>query len=322
MDIFYLLLGLLFTVFAANWLVDGASSLARTFNIPDLIIGLTIVAFGTSAPELTVNMIASYSGNTEIAIGNILGSNIFNVFLILGISSIIYPITVQSNSVWIEIPLSLLAALMVAFCANDILLDGAKVSQLTRIDGLVFLGFFAVFMYYTVYMAKGSTEVLDREKAEEMPLWKSSGLIIVGLVGLFFGGKFMVEGAIGIAHFVGLSESVIGLTIVAAGTSVPELATSITAAYKKNSDIAIGNVVGSNIFNIFFILGLSSIISPLPFVANTVLDYSNIDIYMTIFSSIVLFTFVFTGRGRMISRIEGVVLTSIYIAYVVYLIMR
>lgn len=313
MSILFVILGTALTIFASGWLVDGASALAKRFNIPDLIIGLTIVAFGTSSPELTVNIFAAMSGKTEIAIGNILGSNIFNVFFILGIAAVIYPVAVQRNSVWIEIPLSLLAAIVVGICANDIWLDGATKSQLTRIDGLVFLCFFAVFMYYTVNVALKSNES-SPEEIHKMPLAKSILFIVGGLVGLFFGGKFMVDGAIDMAQYFGLSESVIGLTIVAAGTSMPELATSAMAAYKKNSDIAIGNVVGSNIFNIFFILGISSLIFPLPF-----RPADNEDILMTLFSSILMFVFVFTGKGRKINRWEGIVMMVIYVIYVVYL---
>ncbi|TAD99159.1 MAG: sodium:calcium antiporter, partial [Bacteroidetes bacterium] len=276
---------------------------------------LTIVAFGTSAPELTVSIYASLSGSTEIAIGNVVGSNIFNTLLILGVAAVIYPVTVQSNSVWIEIPLSLLAAVVLGVCANDMLIDGAEKSMISRIDGIVLLGFFAVFMYYTFYSAKNGAEPPVSDK-ESMPIWKIVVFVVFGLVGLVAGGMLMVEGASAIAKSFGISESIIGLTIVAAGTSMPELATSAAAAYKKNSDIAIGNVVGSNIFNVFFILGTSATISPLPYQPKT----SNVDVMLAVVSSILLFAFVFIGKGRKINKVEGGIFISLYIIYVAYLI--
>ncbi|TAE74680.1 MAG: sodium:calcium antiporter [Bacteroidetes bacterium] len=327
-------IGVVLTVIGSNILVDGASAIAKKFNISDLIIGLTIVAFGTSSPELAVNIMSSISGKTDIAIGNILGSNIFNVFIILGIAAVIYPVRVQSASVWIEIPMSLLAALMVGVMANDIFFDGGfgnksnavTMNVITRTDALTLLGFFVVFMYYTVYASRNTQEDLKDELSKEthgelegkalMSSGKATLFIIGGLVALYFGSDWLVQGAIIIAKSAGLSDAIIGLTIIAAGTSVPELATSATAAYKKNSDIAIGNVVGSNIFNIFFILGVSGLINPLPFNSPT----AAVDISMTILSSIMMFTFTLAGKGRMISKGEGSVLIGIYIAYVAYLI--
>ncbi len=327
-------IGVVLTVIGSNILVDGASAIAKKFNISDLIIGLTIVAFGTSSPELAVNITSSISGKTDIAIGNILGSNIFNVFIILGIAAVIYPVRVQSASVWIEIPMSLLAALVVGVMANDIFFDAGfgdrgniiTKNVITRTDSLILLCFFAVFMYYTVYASRNTQEDLKDELGKEMhndlakkdlmSSGKATLFIIGGLVCLYFGSDWLVIGAVKIAKVAGLSDAIIGLTIIAAGTSVPELATSATAAYKKNSDIAIGNVVGSNIFNIFFILGLSGLINPLPFSSPTAL----VDILMTILSSIMMFTFTLAGKGRMISRGEGIILIVIYLAYLSYLI--
>jgi cation:H+ antiporter len=321
-----IVIGTLFTLIGSNMLVDGASAIAKRFNISDLIIGLTIVAFGTSSPELTVNILSALNGNTEISIGNALGSNIFNVFIILGVAAVIYPVRVQSASIWIEIPLSLLAALILGVAANDIYFDGASKNVLTRTDALSFLGFFAVFMYYTVYAARNTGEDLKDELGKEMheelasvkvmTIEKAGLFVVGGLLGLYFGSTWMVDGAVTIATKIGLSKDVIGLTIIAAGTSVPELATSATAAYKKNSDIAIGNVVGSNIFNIFFILGITGTIKELPFTSATAL----IDILMTILASVLMFTFTLVGKGRMISRPEGACLIVIYIVYVGYLI--
>lgn len=311
----YLLLvsGLVLLIFASEWLVSGASSLARKLKIPDLVIGLTVVAFGTSSPELVVNVIASFNGNTDIAIGNVLGSNIFNILLILGVTAVVMPVSVKNNTVWKEIPMSLLAVLMLAFMANDRLIDGGITNQISRIDGLVLLGFLSVFMTYTLVIAKQSGSPMEVTDVN-YPVFRSVVLVVLGLAGLFFGGKFLVTGAVGIARGFGISESVIGLTVVAAGTSLPELATCIAAARKNNSDIAIGNVVGSNILNIFLILGLSATIRPLPFNPGL-----NTDILVTIGATLLMFLFVFLGKGRKISRAEGAVFIGIYIIYSVYL---
>lgn len=311
----YLLLagGLILLIFASNWLVDGASSIARRFNISDIVIGLTVVAFGTSSPELTVNLIASFNGNTDLAIGNILGSNIFNILVILGVTAMVLPVTVKNNTVWKEIPFSLLAILTVAVIANDMLIDGASKNEISRIDGLVLLGFFSIFMAYTFILAKQSGPLREAEEVK-LTVPKSILFVLMGLVGLFLGGRFLVNGAVDIARSIGLSESVIGLTIVAAGTSLPELATSITAAMKKKSDIAIGNVVGSNIFNIYMVLGVSATIRPLPFNS-----HSNFDIMTTIVATLLMFMFVFLRKGRRIDRVEGLFLFMVYIAYTVYL---
>jgi len=217
----------------AGWLVDGASSIARRFNVSDLVIGLTVVAFGTSSPELFVNIIASLKGNTEIAIGNVLGSNIANTFLILGIASIIYPLTVGKGTVWKEIPLSLLAAIVLGILANDQLIDKREFSVLTRIDGLVFLSFFAVFMYYSVTIAKKIKGVEEYVPAKEHRFVKALLLIVFGLLGLTIGGQWIVDGAVYMALSFGMSQSLAGLTIVAIGTSLPELATSAVAAKKR-----------------------------------------------------------------------------------------
>jgi cation:H+ antiporter len=312
----YLLItgGLLLLIFGSNWLVDGASSLARKLNISDIVIGLTVVAFGTSSPELVVNLIASFNGNTDIAIGNILGSNIFNILAILGITALFLPVAVKNNTVWKEIPFSILAIVIVAFMANDIMIDGQTKNMISRVDGMVLLGFFSIFLAYTFVLAKQTGPLMEVEKVK-MSVPKSGLYVITGLVGLFFGGRFLVMGAVDIARTLGMTESVIGLTVVAAGTSLPELATSITAALKKNSDIAIGNVVGSNIFNVFFILGTSAVIRPLPFSMS-----SNFDIITVLVASLLMFLFVFIGKGRKIDRLEGTFFLILYVAYAVYLV--
>ena len=308
-------LGFVLLIKGADWLVDGASAIARRFNVSDLVIGLTVVAFGSSTPELFVNIIASARGNTDIAIGNVLGSNIANIFLILGVSSVIYPLAVTKGTVWKEIPFSLLAAIVLLSMANDQILDRADASVLTRIDGLIFLCFFVIFIYYTFSIAE-RVEGMEAHVPARQYGWLRSLLgIIAGLAGLTIGGKWIVDGAIVLATKLGMSESVIGLTIVAVGTSLPELATSAVAAYKKNPEIAVGNVVGSNIFNIFFVLGISAIIRPLPFQTK-----NNVDIAVVIFTSLMLFFFMFTGEKRSLDRWEGIVCLILYFGYVAFLI--
>ncbi|MDY0102982.1 MAG: calcium/sodium antiporter [Lentimicrobium sp.] len=314
MSVVIFIIGLVLLILGSNWLVDGASSVARRFNISDLVIGLTIVAFGTSSPELVVNLIASFNGNTDIAIGNVIGSNVFNILVILGLTALVAPVAVKSTTTWKEIPFSILAVFVMAVMANDILLDGYSVAEISRIDGIVLLSFFLIFMAYTFALAKHSDPLFEAPPAK-MGLPKSILFILLGLVGLFFGGKFIVDGAIDIARALGISEAVIGLTVVAAGTSMPELATSVVAAFKKNSDIAIGNVVGSNIFNIFLVLGLSATIRPIPFNVK-----SNVDLMFLLAISILMLIFVFVGKGRKISRLEGGFFFATFVAYTWYLI--
>jgi cation:H+ antiporter len=312
----YLLLasGFFALILGAHWLVDGASSIAKRFKISNLVIGLTVVAFGTSSPELFVNLIAAFRGSTDIAIGNIIGSNIFNVFFILGISAIIYPLTVHSNTVWKEIPMSLLAAVLIGISANDKIIDRASYSAITRSDGLAFIAFFIIFMYYTYGVARQGNNA-GHVEVKELSALKSTVFILIGLTALVVGSDWIVSGAVSIAKALGVSETTIGLTIVAAGTSLPELATSAVAAYKRNADIAVGNIVGSNIFNAFFILGLSSVIREIPFDPS-----QNLSVGMNVLASMLLFLFVFVGRGRQIDRREGVLFVMIYILYISYLV--
>ncbi|MFN4234946.1 MAG: calcium/sodium antiporter [Bacteroidia bacterium] len=314
------IVGLALLIKGADWLVDGASSLAKSFKISDLIIGLTIVSFGTSAPELFVNVYASYVGNTDITIGNILGSNIANILLILGVSSIIYPLAVQKNTTWKEIPFSLLAAIMVAVMAADFYLDNNPISAITRSEGIALLAFFFIFIYYVFETSKkeqaeSTLNTSDETSNQKQPVLKSILFIIIGLIGLSLGGKWIVDGAVSIATSFGVSQSLIGLTIVAVGTSLPELATSAIAAYKKNADIAVGNVVGSNIFNIFWILGVSSVINIIPFN-----DKNFIDVAMTILTSLLLFIFMFIGKKHMLQRWQGLLFLTLYVLYILYLV--
>lgn len=307
--------GFILLIKGADLLVDGSASIAKKLKISSIVIGLTIVAFGTSAPEFVVNIFASIQGNTEIAIGNILGSNIANILLILGVSAIIFPLVSKKNTVWKEIPLSLLAAILLGVMVNDTRIDGNSFSGLTRIDGIIFLAFFIIFLYYTFGISKVTGET-EGEEIKELSYSKSILFIIFGLLGLILGGKWIVDGAIKIAELFGVSQSLIGLTVVAVGTSLPELATSAIAAYKKQTDIAIGNVVGSNIFNIFWILGFSSLIRPLPFSVN-----SDLDIIMTILASVILFSVMFIGKKQTIQRWQGGAMVLIYISYVVFLVL-
>ena len=304
------IIGFVLLIQGANYLVEGASLIARRFHISDLVIGLTVVAFGTSTPELFVNIVASLKGNTDIAMGNILGSNIANILLILGVSSIVYPLMVSKGTVWKEIPFSLLAVIVLAIMANDQLIDGAPHSALTRIDGIILLFFFFIFIYYSISIATQIDGMETHLPTQQRPLAKSLIMIVSGLAGLTLGGKWIVDGAVHLAGRFGMSESLIGLTIVAVGTSLPELATSAMAAYKRNVEIAVGNVVGSNIFNIFFVLGISAVVKPLPFQAR-----SNLDIGIVILSSLLLFSSMFTGKRRSLDRWEGLVFLVLYACY-------
>jgi cation:H+ antiporter len=317
LDFIWMLFGFVLVIKGADFLVDGSTSLARKLSVSDLVIGLTIVAFGTSLPELSVNIFASVKGSTDIAIGNILGSNIANILLILGISGIIYPLVVTKGTVWKEIPLSLLAAILVGILVNDRLIDNAEDSMLTRIDGLVLLSFFVIFLYYSFGIARHFevSEVPLSQKSHS--LRKISLMVAAGLAALILGGKFVVDGAVGLAVALGISQSTIGLTIVAVGTSLPELATSAMAAYKKNPEIALGNIVGSNIFNVFFILGVSSLVRPLPFGTE-----HNLDIGVLILASVLLFVFMFTGKRRKLDRWEAGLFLVMYAAYIFFVITK
>ena len=329
----FIVVGFSLLIKGADWLVDGASSIARKLGISNLVIGLTVVSFGTSAPELVVNIFASFRGSAEIAIGNIVGSNISNTLLILGLTAAIIPLTVQKSTVFKEIPFCLLASLILFIMANDLLIDHYSISELSRSDGFAFLGFFIIFLYYTFGIRKqgqpenGNEE--EKQKVVKTSLWIPGWEIFGGLIGLSIGGEFAVRGAIDIAEILGLSEAFIGLTIVALGTSLPELTASLVAAFKKMPDISVGNIVGSNIFNIFWILGLSSIIRPLPFHPEI-----NFDLLVVIASTLALFVFIHTGKlprrllfwrqreGHMISRWEGIALLTSYFAYIGYISFR
>lgn len=313
-EILFLLLGFVALIFGATKLVDAASGLASKMGVPSIVIGLTIVAFGTSAPELVVNVFAATKGSTELVLGNVLGSNIFNVLAILGVSALIAPLSVKTSTTWIEIPLSLLAAVTVFVIAADVFLDKATINIISRSEGVVLLLFFLIFLVYNLVVAKGGGAEEEIEtKNYSIPmavLW-----IVVGLAGLIIGGRLIVTSAVSIAESIGLSERVIGLTVVSIGTSLPELATSIIAVRKKNVDLAIGNVVGSNIFNIFLILGVSGIIAPI-----SINPASYFDILVNILAGLLLFIFIFTGKGRQLERWEGIIFLMLFVGYISYLI--
>lgn len=315
MDILLLVGGLLLILLGANGLTDGAASVAKRFNIPSIVIGLTIVAFGTSAPELTVSVSSALKGNADISIGNVVGSNTFNALMIVGCTAMFAPIVVTRNTLIKEIPLCILSSIVVLIIGNDAFLDKGAENIISTTDGLILLCFFIIFLSYTFAIAAGGNQQDGEDEIKQLPVWRSTLYIVAGLAALIFGGSLFVDGACGIARSLGVSESVIGLTLVAGGTSLPELATSIVAALKKNPEIAIGNVIGSNLFNVFFVLGCSASITPL-----RMGGIQNLDLYVLLGASILLWIFgVFFGK-RIITRIEGSILIICYVAYTVYLI--
>ncbi|MFC1788223.1 calcium/sodium antiporter [Patescibacteria group bacterium] len=299
-NILLLIAGFILLIYGADYLVKGSSSFAKRLGVRSFVIGLTVVAFGTSAPELIVNLFSAGTGSEGLAIGNIFGSNISNTLLILGVTAFIAPVAVAKGTVWKEIPLSLLAAIVVVILGSDTLIDRVGPDVLTRIDGLVLIIFFVIFMYYSFGLTKA-----EGERGEHIALfskWKTVFFIFGGIAGLFIGGKLIVDSAVVIALSFGISQHLVGLTIVAIGTSLPELATSVVAALKKNTDLAIGNVVGSNIFNIFFVLGITATAFPLPYSEKAFQDG-----LMLILVSAVLFIGMFIGRRDLLNREKGVV---------------
>lgn len=305
-DSLLILAGFILLIFGANFLVDGSSGLAKRFNVSNLIIGLTVVAFGTSAPELVINVFAAINpGTTDIALTNIIGSNMINTYVILGVAALIFPIVSQKSSRRFEIPLGILAPAVVLLLS----LNGT----LSRTDGFVLLAFFAWFMISNVSKAIRHPEEEQAEDYKPVKIWKALLMIAGGLVALTGGAQLIVPAATNIAASFGISQSIIGLTIVALGTSLPELATSVVAAFKKNSDIALGNVIGSNIFNIFMILSVSSIIRPLP-------AYNGMtwDLIITTGGSILLLLFVYTNKERSVKRWAGALFLAIYASYLIW----
>ena len=319
LDLFYFVIGIVLIIAGANYLTEGASALARRFGVSPLVVGLTIVAFGTSTPELIVSLLSALKGNSDIAMGNVVGSNIFNVLVIGGITALVAPITVTRSTVRREIPLMLLASLVLSVMALDRVFAGTGATEniLSRSEGIVLLCFFLIFLTYTFAIAKGDPSDPHTAPAptKHYPLWLLVVFIIGGLGGLVLGGELFVDAASSIARTLGMSEGFIGLTIVAAGTSLPELATSVAAALKKEPEIAVGNIVGSNIFNVFFILGTTATVTPIRIGGVSTLDF----LVMT-FSAILLYVFAVLFGQRVIKRAEGAVLVLCFVLYTAYLI--
>ncbi len=304
--------GFAMILLGANFLVDGGSALGRRFRIPDIVIGLTIVSFGTSAPEMAISIMASAKGITDLAVSNVVGSNIFNTFMIIGVAALFYPIRVKKNTLTLEFPGSMIASLLLLVFAVYITFTGEPRS-LSFIDGMIFLALFLGFLFYTYKISQNQQDIIEVPK-RAFKLSTALLLLFAGLILLFAGGRLVVDGSIKIAASFGIPERIIGLTIVAVATSLPELVTSAVAALKRNSDIAIGNALGSNIFNIFLVLGVSALVRPLP--ANEM----GIDIWVAILSNllIVVFVLVFSPKLRIISRWQGGTLVLLYLVYVLY----
>ncbi len=320
-NVLLVILGFILLIKGADFLVNGASSLAKRFNVSDIAIGLTVVAMGTSAPELVVNLIAgserAVDGGNDVVFGNIIGSNIFNIFLILGVSSVIYPLTVQRNALWKEIPYSLVATFVFFILVNDVLFFGASSNTLTSVDGMILLAMFATFLIYIFLNLQRNPE----GELEDILMYgsiKTTIMIVLGIAGLVFGGQMIVDNAVTIAEKFNVSQKLIGLTILAAGTSLPELATSAVAAFHKKSDLAVGNIVGSNIFNLLLVLATTAL-------AHKSLGYNdvlNIDLFIVMIGTFMLFIFMFTLNKYKLDRAEGMVYLIGFAAYLYYLFTR
>lgn len=323
LSIVYLVLGLVLILVGANALTDGASAIARRWGISELVIGLTIVAFGTSAPELVITVVSAAQGNTELALGNVVGSNIFNILVIIGVTSMIKPMHIGSSVMTNELPMVLLSSLAILIMGNSIELDGSQESVLTRTDGLILLLFFAIFMRYTFSQARHPCADQENmpsgepEKAKGMGLLKAWIWLLGGLGMLIFGGDKFVDGASAVARAMGVSDAVIGLTIVSIGTSLPELATSVTAAIKGQPGIALGNVIGSNIFNVFFVGGVGAVVRPLQFGS-----IGNVDLLVLTGASLLFWLFGRIIGHNTITRGEGALLFLCYVGYMVWLVVN
>ena len=315
-DALLLLFGLVLLLVAADLLVKGASSVAARHSVSPLMIGLTVVSFGTSMPEMLVSFIAGMRGSADLAVANVLGSNIFNVLVVLGVACLINPLKVQTSTVVSEIPFSLSAAILLGFLANAALFSTGPELSISRLDGFILLGFFLLFMLYIFSISRAASED-DSGSPPAGSYLGSIAFILIGVAGLFLGGKWAVDGAVALAGQWGVDDAMIGLTIVAVGTSLPELAASAMAAYRKETDIAVGNVVGSNIFNILWILGVTASIRPLPFSA-----ISNVDIVMVIVATLLILLAIASTRAAGITRPWGAVFIAVYVAYMAYVIQR
>jgi cation:H+ antiporter len=312
-----LIIGFALLIKGADFFVEGSSKIAQALHVSPLLIGLTIVAFGTSSPEATVSIVAALEGSAGVAMGNVVGSNIFNITLVVGLTALLNPLKVENETIRKEIPFTLLASMALLILVSDIWLQSLSENIITRSDGLILLLFFAVFLYYIFEVARNSRDMVKEAQSSSEPVsWgKNILLTIGGLAAIIFGGDIVVNNATKIALAFGMSETLVGLTIVAVGTSLPELITSITAAIKKQSDIAIGNIVGSNIFNILFVLGTASVISPLAVDGQIITDV----LLMIILTGLLL---IFSRTNFKVGKFEGIFLVIAYIAYVAFIIMR
>lgn len=299
-----LIVGLALIIFGADALVDGASGIARKFNVSEFVIGLTIVGFGTSCPELVVSLTGALSGSADIAIGNVVGSNIFNTLLILGVTALIAPIAITNENRLRDIPITILVTL-------TFILFGLFNKDISRLEGIIFLLMFAAYMYMCFKLDKGDTEEV---KAKQMKLFTAILMTLAGLAGLIFGGKLFVNSATDIAHSLGVSDKFIAITLLAGGTSLPELATCAVAAFKGKGQLALGNILGSNIFNILLILGCSATVTPLSFNA---MNY--VDLGVLLLSAFAVFTSAYVGKRDKIDRLDGALFLIIEIAYLVFL---
>lgn len=318
LDITLLVVGLVLILAGANYMTDGAAALAKRMGMSDFMVGLTVVSMMTSAPELMVSITSAINASTSMAIGNIVGSNIFNILIIIGVCAMIKPIKVTDGIMVNEIPLVILSSVVLLTMGSAPILDGGPMT-LTRVDGILLLLFFIIFMRYTIGAAKKARKddptAEEGEKKITMPLWKALAALLGGLAGLVFGGEWFVDGASGLAKAIGWSESLIGLTILAAGTSLPELATSAVAAARGFSGICLGNVIGSNIFNIFFVLGCTSTVMPLQFG-----NINGLDLLVLTGASVLFWATGWFFGHRTIKRSEGAMMVTLYIAYIAYLI--
>ncbi len=314
----FLLVGFVALIKGADLLVTGGSAIAKHFKISNLVIGLTIVAFGTSAPEFVVTFFAALTGSSDLAISNIVGSVVTNVLLGLGIAAIIFPLAVNKGTVWKEIPFSLLAIVALIFLVNDSWVKFGGIDQLSWVDGVILILFFAIFLYYTYGLTKGEkANDDDIVKVKEISTGKATVYVLLGVVALFIGGKWIVDNAIIIAQSLGVSETLIGLIVTGPGTSLPELAATAMAAKRRNVEMAVGGIVGSNIFNIFWILGVSAVVGPLMY--DSVM---NVDLSLILFASFLLFITLFVGKKHYIERWQGIGFVMLYVVYMVYLFMR
>ena len=311
MDILLLIVGLGLILAGANFLTDGSAAVAQRLRVPQFIIGLTIVAVGTSTPELVVSVLSAIAGKSDVAIGNVVGSNIFNVFVILGICALIRPLPLTRSTIRRDIPIGMVVSLLLFVLASDALLHLGPTDRLGRGDGILMLILYVALMWYTI-RAAGRTEEAPAEgtKAQMAP-WLAAVMIVGGLAGLVFGGELFLDSATALARQLGVSESVIAITLVAGGTSLPELASSVVSLVKGKADMALGNVIGSNIANILLILGLSATINPL-----TMGGITTTDLAVVILTSLLLFLTAFTFRRRAVDRWEGVIFLVIYALYI------